>query len=193
VIDVRAAGAFSEGHVNGTINIPTKSIAQNGGWFIHYQKPLYLISSWANLGEAMRVLREIGVDNIKGFFDADDVIEAGLANESYESKTPAELVEEIENKHVHLIDVRRQTEWDEGHISQATYSFLGEMLESVQALPDDRPIVFQCRSGARSAVACSIAQALGVKNVINLEGGIVKWELEGFPVVTDEPQKIGRG
>ena len=144
-----------------TINVPTKNLAQEGGWHISYGSPLYLIASTATLGEVMRVFREIGVDNIIGYFDADDVIEAGLANESYESKTPTELIEQIESGEVYLVDVRQQVEWDAGHIPKASHSFLGGLLEAVEILENDKPIVFQCRSGARSAVACSIAQAKG--------------------------------
>jgi hydroxyacylglutathione hydrolase len=83
--------------------------------------------------------------------------------------------------------------WDEGHIPQASYSFLGKLLQNVGNLTNDKPIVFQCRSGARSAIACSIAQAKGIKNVINLDGGIVQWAMEGYPIATDQPQPIGCG
>ena len=57
-------------------------------------------------------------------------------------------------------------------------------------LPKDKPIVFQCRTGARSAVACSIAQANGVKNVINLDGGIAQWDLAGYPIVVDAAKPV---
>ena len=191
VIDLRLAKDFSRGHVAETINVPTNHLAQEGGWHISYKSPLYLISSKETLDEAVRVFREIGVDNIIGYFDADDVIEAGLANESYESKTPTELIEQIDSGDVYLIDVRRQAEWNDGHIPKARYSFLGGLWEAAEILENDRPVVFQCQSGARSAVACGIAQAKGIKNVINLDGGIIRWELEGHPVVSDEPQPIG--
>ena len=190
VVDVGAARNFAQKHVEGTINIPTKYIARDGGWFIDYEKPLYLIVGTAMLDETLRVFREIGVDNIAGYFDADEVAKEGLANESYEFKEPTEVVEQIKSGDLTLVDVRRQTEWDEGHIPQAKYSFLGNMMEDVAKLDSEKPVVFQCRSGARSAVACSIAQASGVKNVINLEGGIVLWEREGFPVAKDEPQPV---
>ena len=191
VIDVGASKNFAAKHVPGTINIPTKYIARDGGWFVDYESPLYLIAGSAMLAETIRVFREIGVDNIVGYFDAGEVVEAGLATESYEYRTPEQVVDQIENGDAYLVDVRRQAEWDEGHIPQASYSFLGKMLDNAGNLANDKPIVFQCRSGARSAVACSIAQAKGIKNVINLDGGIVQWEMKGYPVVTDEPQPVG--
>jgi len=60
------------------------------------------------------------------------------------------------------------------------------MMQDVSSLPNDKPIVFLCRTGARSAVACSIAQAAGVKNVVNADGGIVAWKDNGYPVETED-------
>lgn len=191
VVDVGAARNFAEKHVEGTINIPTKYIARDGGWFIDYEKPLYLIVGSAMLSESIRVFREIGVDNIAGYFDADEIVSAELAKESYQCKTSEQVVGQIESGEVLLVDVRRQAEWNEGHLPQATYSFLGNMMTDAKSLATDRPVVFQCRSGARSAVACSIAQAAGVKNVINLDGGIDDWQRNGYPIVSDQPQPIG--
>lgn len=191
VVDVCESKKFAEEHVPGTINIPTQYIARDGGWFVDYEKPLYLIVSSAMLSETMRVFREMGVDNIVGYFDDEEVINSGLATESYKYKTPDEVVEQIESGEVDLVDVRRKAEWNEGHIPQAKYSFLGSMLTDASELPKDKPVVFQCRTGARSAVACSIAQAKGVKNVINLDGGIVQWDLAGYPVAVNTPKPVG--
>ena len=190
VVDVRSSKDFAENHVAGTINIPTKYIARDGGWFIDYEKPLYLIVKGTMLVETVRVLREMGVDDIAGYFSNEDVVNEGLATESYEIKTPDEVIEQIKNGDAVLVDVRRQAEWNAGHVPQAKYSFLGKMLEDASELPTDKPIVFQCRSGARSAVACSIAQAYGVKNVINLDGGIVQWDLAGYPIVVDTAEPV---
>ncbi len=191
VINVGAPRSFAEKHVPATINIPTKYIAHQGGWFINYEKPLYLIADSAMLAESIRVLREIGVDNIAGYFDANEVSKSGLAKESFEYKSPSELADQIKNNEVYLLDVRGQAEWNEGHISNAEYSFLGEMLDAIGNFKNDKPIVFQCRTGGRSAIACSIAQAHGIKKVINLDGGIVQWEREGYLVDTNQPQPVG--
>ena len=192
VVDLGASANFAKQHVAGSINIPAKYIARDAGWFVNYEKPLYLIADPSALEQAARTFREIGIDNIVGYFDAGEVIEAGLGTESYCVATAEQLVEKIENGEVYIVDVRRQAEWDEGHVPQATYSFLGTLFDNVRELADrNKPIVFQCRSGARSAVACSIAQASGVKNVINLEGGIVGWQRSGYPVTTAAPLPVG--
>lgn len=191
VIDACTSKDYAQQHVPGTINIPTKYIARDGGWFMDYDNPIYLIASSSMLSETMRVLREVGVDNIAGYFIDSEIVDAGLATESYQHKTPDEMIKQIEDGEVVLVDVRRKAEWNEGHIPQAKYSFLGSMFEDVSGLAADKPIVFLCRTGARSAVACSIAQAQGVKNVINLDGGIVQWDLVGYPIEVEAANPVG--
>ncbi|QEG23735.1 MBL fold metallo-hydrolase [Mariniblastus fucicola] len=193
VIDVGASKSFARNHVPGALNIPTKYIARDAGWYVDYSKPLYLIAGGAELADAIHVFREMGVDNIVGYFDGDEVAKSGLATEAYEYKTPEEVAGAIERGDMLLVDVRRQAEWNEGHIPQADHRFLGKILDSVKEIDDSKPVVFHCRSGARSAVACGIAQASGIKNVINLDGGIVRWEKEGNPVVSEQPQSVGCG
>ena len=190
VVDIAAPKKFAQKHVPGTINIWTKAIARDAGWFVDYDAPLYLIAGKAVLEESMRIFREMGIDNIAGYFDANEVTDAGLATESFPFQSPDELADRIESGEVYLVDVRKQTEWDEGHIPQANYSFLGNLIKAAPALPTDKPIVFQCHSGARSAAACSVAQACGIKNVINLDGGITRWQLEGYAVENAQPLPV---
>ncbi|RME10023.1 MAG: rhodanese-like domain-containing protein, partial [Ardenticatenia bacterium] len=52
----------------------------------------------------------------------------------------------------------------------------------VNELPREKPIVVQCRSGSRSAIAASILQAHGFEQVMNLMGGINEWKRLGLPV-----------
>ena len=55
------------------------------GWVVDYSKPAYLIADPSQLPEAIRVLRKIGLDDVRGYFDVSKVREAGLATESYET------------------------------------------------------------------------------------------------------------
>ena len=190
VIDLRNSKDFAKGHVPGTINIPSNFITRDAGWFVQYDQPLYLISELATLEQILPVFREIGIDNIAGYFDIDEIQNEDRFKESYASQTAEELVESVQNGTVCLIDVRGATEWNQLHIPQATRLFLGELMSTISSLSHDKPIVFQCRSGARSAVACSIAQAAGFKNVVNMIGGIQEWSGQGFEVVRNDPVSV---
>ena len=183
IIDTRSADQFAQGHVEETINIPAKDIAAWAGWLIDYDRPLYLITAEAQLESISRLLAEIGIDNVVGFFEPYEIEAAGLNTESYEIASPDEVAARIMNDEVTLIDVRRQTEWDDCHLPNAQHIMLGYLADrAVREVAADKPIVVQCRSGARSAIGASILQAMGVKHVINMSGGYSQWRGNGHPV-----------
>jgi rhodanese-related sulfurtransferase len=83
-----------------------------------------------------------------------------------------------------LLDVREVDEWEAGHAPEATHLPMGEVGDRIAEIPDDRVIVCMCRVGGRSgAVAAALADA-GFE-VRNAGGGMLAWEAEGLPVVTD--------
>ncbi|MFN6206308.1 MAG: rhodanese-like domain-containing protein [Planctomycetota bacterium] len=180
VIDLSASNEFAAGHVPGSINIPQALLAAWAGWLFDSKKPTYLICSPHQVESAAAMLHKIGVENIFAF-DLAAVKAAGLATESYASGTPQDLRHKIEAGQVHLVDVRGDAEWAEGRIEQAEHRFLGRLSANLGGLPQETPIVVQCRSGVRSAVGCSVLQAHGFKNVINLTGGYLAWTGAGYP------------
>lgn len=75
-----------------------------------------------------------------------------------------------------LIDVREQVEWDEARIPGAEFKPLSAANTWYQDLPDDREIVFYCRSGNRSGqVVAALVGQVGMSNVHNMAGGIIAW------------------
>jgi hydroxyacylglutathione hydrolase len=183
VVDLRPSAEFAARHVPGSINIPPGMLAAWAGWLVDYDRPTALICEPNQLEEAARVLHKIGVEEIVGGFPVDQVMSSGMADEVYATGTPADLVSSIQSGQVTLIDVRSQEEWNAGHIEQAAHHFLGRLPEQVAQIPADRKVVTQCRSGARSAIAASVLQASGIKNVVNLTGGYTAWKTAGLPSV----------
>jgi rhodanese-related sulfurtransferase len=81
-----------------------------------------------------------------------------------------------------LLDVRTPPEYaQEGHIAGARLLPLSSLRQRSRELPQDRPIVCVCRSGARSMAACEQLAALGFSNVANLAGGMLAWRRAGLP------------
>jgi hydroxyacylglutathione hydrolase len=182
VIDTRTAQAFSKAHVPGTVNIPLAYLAAWAGWLVDYEQPVYLLTTATDLPEAVRVLRKIGADKLVGFFDSAEVTQSKLNSQSYEQVTASEIHPRVAAGEVVLIDVRGDVEWQERHISEAKRCFLGKLPGMLEAFTGECPLVFQCRSGGRSAIATSLAQAAGVLNAKNMEGGINGWIDAGLPV-----------
>jgi hydroxyacylglutathione hydrolase len=180
VIDPSRADDFAAGHLPGTINIPGSMLVKWAGFFANYDALVYLITDAAALPGHLRGLRSIGIDQVAGYFDAGSV----KRTESYPTATPADLRLRIESGQAALIDVRTASEFGAGHIAAARHCFLGSLPKSLATLDRDRPVIAQCQSGARSAIAASILQRAGF-SVTNLSGGFKAWMDAGLPIVRE--------
>ena len=82
-----------------------------------------------------------------------------------------------------LIDVRSAAEVMQGALANAEHMVMHVVPVMMQELEKDKPVVFYCRTGARSAQVCYFLKQQGFDNVINLRGGIMDWARNGFEVV----------
>jgi len=95
-------------------------------------------------------------------------------------RTPAETAELIESG-AQLIDVRQDYEYEAARIPGASRIGLETLAENRDAIAKDRPVVFYCRSGARSAMAAQAFTEAGF-DVNSLAGGITAWIESGQPI-----------
>jgi rhodanese-related sulfurtransferase len=88
----------------------------------------------------------------------------------------------MRNGETQLVDVREQDEREAGHIPDDTIHIeLDRLSEQAGALDRDRPVVFYCRTGSRSAMAAQAFAAAGFE-AHNLDGGLKAWVAEGLPL-----------
>jgi rhodanese-related sulfurtransferase len=73
-----------------------------------------------------------------------------------------------------VVDVRRPYEWEAGRIAGAEHIEMNDLANSAESVPRDRPVVFVCRSGSRSALAAAAFRQAGW-DAYNLEGGLYAW------------------
>lgn len=81
-----------------------------------------------------------------------------------------------------LVDVRSVGEWDSGHAPKALHIPLGDIARRKNEIPQDKPVVVICASGARSASAATLLARAGYKPVYNFSGGMGSWGGAGLPV-----------
>jgi rhodanese-related sulfurtransferase len=96
----------------------------------------------------------------------------------------AAFKEAITAKNIQVLDVRTAAEFNGGHIQnalQANWMDQKEFTDRTQHLDKNLPVYVYCQAGARSASAQTALEAKGYK-VINLEGGMSNWKMNGFPV-----------
>jgi hydroxyacylglutathione hydrolase/adenylyltransferase/sulfurtransferase len=95
--------------------------------------------------------------------------------------TPEQAAELVASGDAELIDVREDHERRAGHIPGSRHVELGSLADRADELPTERPLVFQCRVGARSAMAAFAFRRAGF-DAHNLDGGIVGWAASGLPL-----------
>lgn len=179
VLDMRPADAYSKGHIQGTINIPFNNSFTNwAGWVVDYDKPLYLLLDTKVLDEALVALRSVGIDEVYGFAEAESVMAQAENLASYENISPSEANEMVEKGEAYVLDVRNQTEFDEGHIDNAQHIMVGTLKNRIDEVDTDKTVIVQCQAGARSAIAASVLKANGIDNLVNMTGGYSKWQQE---------------
>jgi rhodanese-related sulfurtransferase len=94
---------------------------------------------------------------------------------------PARTAELIDASEAELIDVRRPDEWEAGRIEGARRIDLNELTGQAESIARDRPVIFYCRSGSRSALAAAAFRAAGW-DAYNLAGGLHAWVEHGLPL-----------
>lgn len=98
--------------------------------------------------------------------------------------TPTQAVLLINHEDALVIDVREPAEYVEGHVPDSRNIPMSQLESRISEFEKykDRPLVLVCRSGARSASACSRLVKLGFTKVNNLDGGVGDWSQAGLPL-----------
>jgi rhodanese-related sulfurtransferase len=102
-----------------------------------------------------------------------------------EDLTPEQASELAGRGEIRLVDVRETYEWDEGRIAGARHVEMDQLTEQAASLTGDPPVVFYCRTGARSDLAARAFRASGLV-AYNLAGGLVAWVERGLPLEPED-------
>jgi hydroxyacylglutathione hydrolase len=170
IVDTRRdRRAFFAGHVPGALYAPyIKSFPTIAGSYIRPDEPVVLIIERADLDGAVRALVRVGLDHVQGYvtpeaFDAYAATGAELAG--LESIDLDELRRRASGGDYHVLDVRKVTEFVEGHVPGAQNIAHTQLAGRLDEVPRERPIVVHCRTGQRAAAACALLQREGYQVV----------------------------
>ena len=89
-----------------------------------------------------------------------------------------QLADWIEHdKDISLVDVREPNEYDINRIPGSVLIPKGEFQtgEALAKLPQDKQLVFYCKTGVRSAEVLAIAKGAGFSDAVHVGGGVVAW------------------
>jgi rhodanese-related sulfurtransferase len=95
--------------------------------------------------------------------------------------TPQQVSELLASGEFQLIDVRQAHEHEAGRIAGDRLIELGRLSHEADSIQRERPVIFYCRSGARSAMATQAFSQAGY-DAHNLLGGLLDWAAAGLPL-----------
>lgn len=166
VVDMRADRLeFYRGHLRGSIWAPlSKSFHGFVGSYLDPELPVYLIVDEAQVEEAVRNLVRIGIDDVAGTFAPEALAayaESGGRLASVNEVDFAHLERRRVAGDIHVLDVRKRSEYDESHIPGAINVAHTRIMPRLDEIPRDRTLVIHCESGNRATSAASCLQREG--------------------------------
>jgi hydroxyacylglutathione hydrolase len=191
IVDVRTPEQFGSGFLQDALNIGLgPSLPNWAGWSVPYDTPIVLIvAEERDIAPAVTQLIRVGLDDIRGFAVANLSTwqDADLAVQTVDQLSVEAAASRIASGEARIIDVRNDTEWDEGHIPGAEHVTVERLTRGdTNGLDRAQPLITTCAAGYRSSLAASLLKRTGFRDVSNLTGGMDVWEASGNAIVRDK-------
>lgn len=180
VLDVRRAGEFTKGFIPGAISIGLEGrFAEWAGVLLSFDNPILLVAEKGLEKEAVIRLARVGFSRIEGHLDGgfEAWVKSGKKIDMIIDVDPDELAMDIPfDDNLVIVDVRRETEFGDGHITNALNIPLDEITDpaNLANFEDNHNIYIHCGTGYRSVIASSLFKRQGIHNIRNVTGGFEK-------------------
>ncbi len=179
VVDVRTELQFDEAHVPGAVAITAfrAGFGSKLAWIAKPDEEIVLIGRDDDDARvAARLAASVGLEDIAGH------LAGGMTSWREERRPVARIgritVPELRERGdaVQILDVRERDEWEQDSIPGAVHT----PYHDIEGIPDgidpDRPVAAICASGQRAAVAASLLQRAGARDVLHVvDGGVGTW------------------
>jgi glyoxylase-like metal-dependent hydrolase (beta-lactamase superfamily II)/rhodanese-related sulfurtransferase len=185
-LDVRTGEQFAAGHVPGSVNIALSGqFASWAGALLGLASdPVLIAESQEELLEARMRLARIGLEDARGYLNGG--VEAwklaGLPLATLAQVSVEALSHRLSKNEWNVLDVRREPEWEAGHIAGAIWWPLDNFKVAPPEIDRNTTIAVHCKGGYRSMIACSFLQRAGFNNVVNVVGGFDAWQEGKLPI-----------
>ena len=191
IIDTRSANAFAEGHIPGSVffGISGDFAPWFGALVNDIDRAILFVADPDREAEVVTRLARVGYDNTLGY------LIGGMDAWKKEGKDLAK-VEQVRAKdiqymsdfEVHLLDVRKASEFEMQHVVGARSVPLGFMDNCLPTMNGEHSFFVYCAGGYRSMIAASILKRRGFHNVVNIKGGFKALSKTGLVLSKYQPQ-----
>ncbi len=197
ILDTRPAHVFTEGFVPGSVFVGLEGrFAEWLGTILPFDEPIILVTEQGKEEETIVRMARVGYDKVEGYLNGgfEGWQQAGEKIDLIIDVEADELAMDMpHDPNLVVIDVRKPSEFDAGHIkgahnvSLATMSDPGVLVE----FEEERDNYYvHCAGGYRSVIACSLMKREGVHNIRNILGGWGKLkDTEGLEKEVTAPAK----
>jgi hydroxyacylglutathione hydrolase len=175
VIDTRHQDVFATGFIPGSIfiGIDDNFAPWVGALIPDLKQPILFVAEEGREEEVVTRLSRVGYDNaigyLKGGFEAWK--KAGEEVDTMNEVTAEEVAELYKERDIHLLDARRESEYNAQHIKGARNFPLDFINKNLGQLDRSTKYYIHCEGGYRSMIAASILQSRGFEKVIDIKGG----------------------
>ena len=179
ILDTRHATLFTQGFIPGSVFIGLEGrFAEWAGSILSFNKPMILVTEPGKEEETIIRLARVGFAKMEGYLKGgfDAWKKAGEKIDMIIDIEADELAMDIpHDPNIKIVDVRRETEFADGHVKNAINLPLNEMndLALIADFEENENLYVHCGGGYRSVIACSIMKSQGMHNLRNILGG---WE-----------------
>jgi len=185
-LDTRDPDEFAAAHLAGSINIGLGGqYATWAGTVLDRTHPIVIIADPGRENESAVRLGRIGFDHVAGYLQNGlHSLESRPELVAFTERLSAQFAAELlsSSQPPLAIDVRAPREREEKHISGSLGIPLNHLVENLETLPKNRPLLVYCAGGYRSSIAASLLQGSGFDPVSEIAGGIAAWEAAKLPI-----------
>ena len=186
ILDTRSAAAYGACHPAGALHVSLDGqFASWVGTMVSPEVPLLLVAEPERTEEVVMRLARVGYERVAGVLHGG--CEAWRMADLPVASVPQIPAESLAPGARPVLDVRRQREWDGGHLAGATHVPLAQLRERLVVLDRDADWAIVCASGYRSSIAASVMLAAGFRRVTNAAGGMDAYRRAGRPVESAAP------
>lgn len=175
IIDTRKSQTFNKGFIPNSININIDgSFATWVGTLVpSVKQQILIVADEGREGEVITRLARVGYDYALGYLKGgfETWLEAKKEIDTIKSISTDELVKIKEKGLIHILDVRKVSEYHSEHVINAINAPLDSINDSMALINKNETYYVHCASGYRSMVFISILQARGYRNLIDVAGG----------------------
>ncbi|MBS4064865.1 MAG: MBL fold metallo-hydrolase [Chitinophagaceae bacterium] len=177
ILDTRNASVFTQGFVPGSISIGLEGrFAEWAGALLPFDENILLICEEGREEESIIRLARVGFDKVIGYLNGgyDGWKNNGEKIDMIIDVEADELAMDIpHDNNLLVIDVRKETEFADGHVKGAANLPLSEMTDPalLSNIEDNDNLYVHCAGGYRSVIASSLLKRQGFHNLRNVLGG----------------------